>query len=102
MKFHILIPCSILPFFLLFIVYNVARFVTSGYPDKKLIASKTDFKNVLSVVGYYSQFPNPHFFFFFFFSLSIPPTLNFRSAIRPGVKRLHGGSILLMIYCVNI
>ena len=36
-QFHILIPCSTLSFFLFFIVFNVERFVNSGYLDKKFL-----------------------------------------------------------------
>ena len=63
MQYHSLIYCSILPLFLFFPVWNVARFVDSGYLDKKLIVlchaslpSKKYWANVLSVVGKYSQF----------------------------------------------
>ena len=63
MQCHSLITCIILPFLIFFPVFNVARFVTSGYLDKKFIVfchtslpSKSAWGNVLSVVGNYSQF----------------------------------------------
>ena len=64
MQYYSLIPYSILPFLLLFFpVFNVVRFLTSGYLDKKFIVlcraylhSKTAWAKVLSVVGDYSNF----------------------------------------------
>ena len=68
-QWHSIIPCSILPFFLLFPVYNVAIFVASVYLDRKFsflchasLPSKTAWENALYVVRYYSQFFLPPYF----------------------------------------
>ena len=68
MVWHVFIQCYslinyiIITFFILFPIYNISRFVTSGYLDKKVIflchaslPSKNTWKNVFSVVGDYSQ-----------------------------------------------
>ena len=103
MKCHSLIINIILPFFILFPVCNVARFVTSGYLDKNSIvlphaslSSKTDWANLLSVVCEYIPF-----FLSPFFKQYYQP-LKLRGALHRQDKRLPGRSILRMIYRVNI
>ena len=68
MQCYNLIPCSIIPFFLFFPVYNLTRFVNSVYLYKKFIVMchaslliTTDRANVISVVGDYIQFFLPFF-----------------------------------------
>ena len=63
---HSLISCSILFFFLIFPVFNVAIFLTSGYLGQNFIVlchtslpRKIAWANVLSIVGDYSQFILP-------------------------------------------
>ena len=103
------IPFIIILFFLVFIVCNVARFVTSGYPDKKFIVFchaslpiKNDWEHVLSVVGDYSQFFPPSFFPPFYSFQCPQPQLKFRGDLRHGAKKISGRSILHMISSVLI
>ena len=93
-------------FLLLFLVCNVAIFLTSGYLDKKFIVlchismpSKTSWENVLSFVGDYSQFGLPPFFFssssfyssFYSSFLNISNHWSWGVIITAGLKGFLGG-----------
>ena len=87
-------------FSLLFLVCNVAIFVNSGYLDKKLIVlchnslpSRTDWENILSVVGKYNQFD--------FLFKEYPQKLMLRGALHHWYKRFPVRILLHTISCVH-